>query len=163
DAWFVSNVKMVANPDSEITAVKTFNPASTAVVDKVFQDKLGDVKTAPDPNSSIRLTSYEPNDLKYESNSSSEQFAVFSEVYYDKGWNAYIDGKEAPYVRADFVLRAMKVPAGKHEIEFKFEPSFYYTGEKIALAGSILLFLMVGGGIYAQSKKMKKEAENEAA
>ena len=106
----------------------------------------------------IRLDSYSPNDMKYSSNSASDQFAVFSEVYYEKGWNAYVDGKPAPHLRADFLLRAMKVPAGKHEIEFKFEPKTYYTGEKIAMAGSVLLFLFIAGGIFMDYRKKNAKA-----
>ena len=78
---------------------------------------------------------------------------MFSEIYYDKGWNAYIDGKLTPHFRTNFVLRAMRVPAGEHKVEFKFEPATYYTGEKIALAGSILLFLFVGAAAFLSLKK----------
>jgi len=77
---------------------------------------------------------------------------VFSEIYYDKGWNAYIDGQKADYVRANYVLRAMVVPAGKHKIEFKFEPEVYFTGEKISLAGSIVLLLLFAAGAWIELK-----------
>jgi hypothetical protein len=165
NAWFVDEVKQVANADEEIKTVANFNPKKTAIVDKVFADQLQGAKPNADPNASIKLVSYEPNDLKYESNASSQQVAVFSEIYYDKGWNAYVDGKLTPHFRTDFVLRGMVVPAGKHTIEFKFEPSFYFTGEKIALFGSILLILFVGGGIFLDWKKKAatKVAEKEKA
>ncbi|CAN5879193.1 YfhO family protein [soil metagenome] len=161
NAWFVQHVKTVANADEELTSIKTFSPRVTAIVDKTQMEadpSLSEFKPKYDSTALISLVSYSPNMLKYASNSSSDQFAVFSEVYYDKGWNAYIDGKQVPHVRADFVLRAMKVPAGKHEIQFKFEPSSYYSGEKIALTGSILLFLFVAGGIYMDFKKRKENA-----
>jgi uncharacterized membrane protein YfhO len=122
---------------------------------------LGGAQPRYDSTASIKLLTYAPNKLQYESNASSDQVAVFSEVYYGKGWNAYVDGKPVEHGRADFVLRAMKVPAGKHKIEFRFEPSFYYTSEKIALVSSILLFLFVIGGIYLEVKKNKEK--NQAA
>jgi hypothetical protein len=162
NAWFVHTINLVDNADEEMKKIKTFSPHSTAVVDKSFATEINGFTPKYDSTAKIELNSYAPNDLKYTSNTSSDQFAVFSEVYYDKGWNAYIDGKATPYVRADYLLRAMKVPAGKHEIEFKFEPSSYYTGEKIALAGSIALFLFIGGGIYLGRKK-QKEAETKKA
>jgi uncharacterized membrane protein YfhO len=94
----------------------------------------------------------------YESNTSKDQLAVFSEIYYDKGWNAFIDEKPAPYFRADYVLRAMIVPSGKHKIEFRFEPEVYYTGEKVALAGSIILVLsLLGASFYEIRKRMRAE------
>ncbi len=162
NAWFVPNIKMVANADEELTGIKTFSPRSTALIDKSFATTFGEFKPKYDSTASIVLTSYSPNDMKYSSTAGSEQLAVFSEIFYDKGWNAYVDGKLTPHVRADFVLRAMKIPAGKHEIDFKFEPNSYYSGEKIALAGSILLFLFLGGGIYMDVKR-KKESTKMAA
>ncbi|MCK4639300.1 MAG: hypothetical protein KAT33_07760, partial [Bacteroidales bacterium] len=80
----------------------------------------------------------------------------FSEIYYDKGWNAYIDGKPAPYFRADYVLRAMIVPASDHTIEFKFEPRVYKVGEKVSLISSLLLFLLLIGGLYYETRKIFK-------
>lgn len=155
NAWFVNQLKIVPNADSEVVAVRNFNPRRTAIVDQIFQKELGEIKPRFDSTASISLVSYAPNDLKYQSNASSEQLAVFSEIYYDKGWNAYLDGKPVPHFRADFVLRGMKVPAGKHEIEFKFEPASYITGEKIALTGSLLLFLFVGGAIFLDYRRKK--------
>ena len=82
--------------------------------------------------------------------------AVFSEIYYDKGWKMYIDGKESPYFRADYVLRAAQLPIGNHKIEFIFHPASYYTGEKISLAGSILLVLALGGAAYSGFRKKQQ-------
>jgi uncharacterized membrane protein YfhO len=86
--------------------------------------------------------------------------AVFSEIYYDKGWTMLIDGKESSYFRADYVLRAAEIPVGNHKIAFVFHPASYYTGEKISLAGSILLLLALGGAVYTESRK-KKPVVNE--
>lgn len=155
NAWFVNDVKMVKNADEEINALTSFSPAETAIVDKRFEADLKGHIITKDSTSSISLTEYKPNHLTYESNTGSDQLAVFSEIYYDKGWNAYIDGKPAPYFRANYVLRAMIVPSGKHKIEYRFEPTVYRTGEKISLASSLLLIVLLTGG--AVLGLMKKE------
>ena len=85
---------------------------------------------------------------------------MFSEIYYDKGWNAYVDGKPMPHFRANYVLRAMRIPSGKHTVEFKFEPSTYYTGEKISLAGSVLLLLLFAGGVFMELRKHPSGKKN---
>ena len=155
NAWFVNEYKLVANADSEITALGNFNPAETAIVDKRFSDQLNGFTPHTDSTQTITLTSYEPNYLVYQSKATSEQLAVFSEIYYDKGWNAYVDGKLTPHFRCNYVLRAMRVPAGEHKIEFKFEPSVFNSGEKISLAASALLLLMVAGVVYSEWKNSK--------
>lgn len=162
NAWFVSNMRIVENADSEVVALRNFFPQRTAIIDKSFQSQLGEFKPRFDSSATISLTSYAPNAMKYQSSASTEQLAIFSEVYYEDGWNAYLDGKLVPHLRADFVLRGMKVPAGQHTIEFKFEPQTYYTGEKIALAGSLLLFVFIGGSLFLYYRKKKANA-NQAA
>ncbi|MGE3826048.1 MAG: YfhO family protein, partial [Bacteroidia bacterium] len=152
NAWFVYEINWAANPDSEITALGKFEPKFTAVIDKQFEKELNGYTPQADSTAQIKLTDYKPNHLTYQSKATAEQLAVFSEIYYDKGWNAYIDGKLTPHFRANFVLRAMRVPAGEHKVEFKFEPATYYTGEKIALAGSVLLFLFVGAALFVSLK-----------
>ncbi|HNX43901.1 MAG TPA: YfhO family protein [Bacteroidales bacterium] len=163
NAWFVRDVKMVKNADEEINALNTFRPKETAVVDKRFESFVKEHTFTFDSTATISLKSYSPNQLVYESSSPKEQLAVFSDIYYDKGWNAYIDGKEAPYFRANYILRAMMVPAGKHTIEYKFHPGVYYTGEKISLASSSLLILamiaMFGWMIYKGRKNRHPETE----
>lgn len=110
--------------------------------------------------STIKLDSYSPNDLVYESKTTKEQLTIFSEIYYDDGWKAFIDGKPTPYFRANYVLRAMVLPAGTHKIEWKFEPREYYTGEKVSLAFNILLILAVVGGLFLEFRNIqKKQAE----
>jgi hypothetical protein len=160
NAWFVGEYKFVANADSEITALKHFNPSGTAIVDNKFTNELSGFKAQKDSSGSIKLVSYKPNDLVYESNASSEQLAVFSEIYYPSGWNAYIDGKPATHFRADYVLRAMKIPAGKHNVEFKFEPTIIAVGEKISAASLVLLFLLCGGAAFVELRK-KDSANRE--
>ena len=160
NAWFVGKYLMVNNADEEIKAVNEIQPKNEIVLDKQFQNKLEGFVQDQDSSAKIILTKYEPNDLIYRSKSSLEQIAVFSEIYYNKGWNAYIDGKAAPYFRADFLLRAMRVPAGEHTIEFKFHPKSYYMGEKVSLASSAILILLVLGTFYVEIKKRLK-AEKE--
>lgn len=164
NAWFVKDVKMVDNADGEINAIGQVDLGTTVVVDKRYESDLAGFTPKADPAASIKLTDYKPNDLKYESNASSEQLAVFSEIYYKDGWNAYIDGESKPYFSADWVLRAMRIPAGKHTIEFKFEPQRYTTGEKIALGSSLILILAIIGSLYMSWRNRKKcELESAAA
>jgi hypothetical protein len=164
NAWFVDSYKLVANADSEIAAMKNFDPSITAIIDKRFETQVASYKNSKDSASTIKLSTYSPNDLVYESKTSKDQLAVFSEIYYAKGWNAYVDGKLTPYFRTNYVLRGMIVPSGTHKIEWKFEPTVYYTGEKISLAFNILLLLMIAAGIfleYKNSRKNKVTAEEQ--
>lgn len=152
-AWFVDEYILVDNADEEIEALTAFNPGTTAIVDKRFSDRLSGFDAVPDSTAQINLSSYAPNKLKYSYSAASDQLVVFSEIYYDKGWNAFIDGKPAPHFRANYVLRAMAVPAGSHDIEFRFEPVVYRTGESISLAGSLLLLLLLLGYAFTEFRK----------
>ena len=161
NAWFVDSVMIVPNADSELTALSKFNPAKTAIVDKRFENEIKDFKTEADSGATIKLTKYEPEKLFYSSNSTKQRLAVFSEIYYDKGWNAFIDGKPAPHIRVNYILRAMMVPAGKHEIEFRFEPQSYFLGEKISLASSAITIVLLLLVLFGEWKKMNKTAKAE--
>lgn len=156
NAWFVSNTKMVANADEEIKALTGFSSKQTAIIDKRFEGELANFKMNFDSTASIKFISYAPNKLVYESNTKTPQLAVFSEVYYDKGWNAYVDGKLVPHFRANYILRAMVIPEGKHNIEFKFEPTTVKKGQTIALASSITLYvgliLLIGFSLIKKPK-----------
>ena len=149
NAWFVDEVQYVNNANEEIDALHKMAPAKVAVVDKKFAELVKQT-AAPDSLSSVTLVAYEPNDLKYEVDSEKGGVVVFSEIYYP-GWQAYIDGVEAPHGRADYILRAMNVPAGKHTVEFKFDPKSLHTTETIAfvalglLAMAVLLLLVLQG------------------
>jgi hypothetical protein len=157
NAWFVKQLKWVANPDSEINALSNFDPASTAIIDQKWEKEVSEKSFSYDSTASISLKSYKADELAYATRSSSAQMTVFSEIFYPLGWNAYVDGKLTPHFGVNYVLRAMIVPAGQHEVVFKFEPESYYKGEKIALAGSILLFLFVLGGVWMQSRKVEEQ------
>ncbi len=152
NAWFVNDYKIVNNADEEIAALGKTDLKAVAVVDKRFKNQIEGKKFPIDASATIKLKSYAPNHLVYEFSSKTNQLVVFSEIYYDKGWNAYIDGKKSPYFRADYVLRAMEIPAGKHTVEFKFEPKVWSIGEKISLVSSILLLLAVALAVYLEVK-----------
>jgi len=155
NAWFVKDAKVVDSADQEVTAMKNFDPKSTAIINKSFSKDL-EGYTSGSGEGEIKLTEYQPNYLKYEASvNSGSQLAVFSEIYYPKGWKSFIDGKETPHIQADFVLRGLVIPAGKHQVEFKFEPSSYYLGNKVSLASSILLLLAIGGYLFYSFKNKK--------
>jgi len=154
NAWFVNEYKLVDNADQELAALSGFDPSKTAVVDKSFNNDLKTWTPAKDTLDFIRLTEYKPNDLKYNYKSKNAGLAVFSEIYYPKGWNAYVDGVITPHFRADYVLRAMVLPAGEHKVEFRFEPRAYYLGEKVSMISSIVLILLILGGIAWGVKDM---------
>jgi len=147
NAWFVQNYSFVNNADEEIVALNTINPQMTAVVDKKFENDLKGLAITPDSTASITMTGYKPDRVTYKAKVASEQLAVFSEIYYANGWEAYIDGKPVTHFRADWTLRALRIPAGEHEIEFKFIPHGYYTARTVSMASSALLILLLLGSV----------------
>lgn len=159
NAWFVSNISYVRNADEEMQAITNFNPSSTAIVDEKFRQQIGklpdgaNAADGTDTTASIQLKSYRPDHLIYNYSSNKDAVAVFAEVWYDKGWNAYLNGKSIPYFRANYVLRAAKLPAGTHQLEFKFEPVSYLAGDKISLAASAILVLAGAFAIYKRRKE----------
>lgn len=155
NAWFVKDVKMVNDADEELRSVGEINPKTTVVVDKRYEKELNGFNPKPDSSAAIKLIDYKANELKYESNAATEQLAVFSEIYYSDGWNAYVDGQLQPHFAGDWVLRVMRVPAGKHTIEFKFEPTRYDTGEKIAIGSGVLLVLIAMGALFVAWKEFQ--------
>jgi hypothetical protein len=159
NAWFVPEYAMVENADVEMDSMTHIMPKQKAFIDKCFADQLKDITVEADSLASIKFVSYKPNHLVYESNTAAPQVAVFSEIYYDKGWNAYVDGQLTPHFRCDYVLRGMVVPAGKHTIDFKFEPSVVATGEKVSLVSSILLYggMLIIGGLGLVKRKKEDE------
>jgi hypothetical protein len=149
NGWFVSSVEKVANANEELSRTAKINTRTTAVTsDARFS---GTVNT--DSAAMITLTDHIPYRLKYDANSASGGLAVFSEIYYPDGWSAKIDGKEVPILRANYVLRALEIPAGKHAIEFVFAPNAYVIGDKITMASSWLVLLILLGTIGLGLKK----------
>ena len=149
NAWFVQEVVDVENADQEIDTIGLVDLRTQAVIDKRFDYSS---QFTFDSLATINLTSYKANHLVYQSNSKSDQLAVFSEIFYDKGWNAYLNGKLVPHFRANYILRAMNVPSGNNKIEFKFEPKTFKTGEQISLASSVILLLLLLGVAYKEFK-----------
>ena len=162
NAWFVGRYQEVENADEEIAALNNFEPELWAVIDKRFSDYYADKKIADDAEAQIELTSYAPNRLSYRATTGTQQIAVFSEVYYDKGWNAFVNGEAWPHFRVNYILRAMILPPGEHEIEFRFEPRSYIVGERISLAGSVLMALLILGFVASELKKLK-DARSKSA
>jgi hypothetical protein len=154
NAWIVESVEFAKDADEEMKAISSFDPKKEAIVDQQYKGLIDLKRVGPGgPTAMIKLDSYNPDDLVYSYSAPRDVVAVFSEVYYDKGWNMYVDGVQKPYFRADYVLRAAQLEAGNHKVEFKFEPKSYYTGEKISLAGSILLVAFLGFGFYTENRK----------
>lgn len=156
NAWFVENPVLVENANEEIMAIKSLNPASEAVIDKKFRDQVTGTSYPVSDGDTINLISYQPNELIYKYSAGTEKLIVFSEIYYPAGWKCYVDGIEKPYMRANYVLRAMTAPAGDHEIKFSFSPESYITGNKVSLASSVLLILLIGGFIANELIRKKK-------
>jgi hypothetical protein len=156
NAWFVNNIKYVKNADEEILSLSSIDK-NTAIFNQKYKNKL-DSNIEYDSSATIQLISYKPNHLVYETSAEQDQLAVYSEIYFENGWNAYIDGKETDYVKANYILRSMIIPEGKHTIEFKFEPESYYLGRKISHAGSGLIIIFILGVILFEVRT-KKRAE----
>lgn len=143
NAWFVNKVEIVENADAEIEALNTINPLETAVVGKRFAKDLEGFTPHTDSTASIVLEKYRPNRLTYKTKAASEQLAVFSEIYYQPGWKAYIDGKEVPHFRVDWILRGMIVPAGEHTVVFEFYPDTYVLAANVSAYSSFLILLLL--------------------
>ena len=142
NAWFVKTVKEVANPDEEIAALGTTDLKTTAVVEKRFIDKVQGY-SVDSIRGQIQLNSYAPDYLIFESDAPQAQLAVFSDVYYDKGWKAYVDGEEAEIIRANYLLRGLMIPEGRHDIEFRFKPQSFAIGQTLATISSIIILLLI--------------------
>ncbi|MFX0558014.1 YfhO family protein [Maribacter sp. CXY002] len=157
NAWFIKNLKSVGSANEEIVALDSLDTKTTAVVNTNTFNNINRFDYQLDSIASIELIDYKPNHLKYTSENPNAGIAVFSEMYYAKGWNAYIDGKLTDHFKVNYVLRALKIPEGKHDIEFKFEPEVVERGSKITLASTLLLGLILLGGIVFSFMKAKKE------
>ena len=165
NAWFVNEVKWANTADEEMSGLNAanigdtvampnaFEPKKTAVMRSSFKDALGSGAIGKDSAAYVKLAKYGLDDISFTSSNTKEGLAVFSDIYYSKGWTAKVDGKETPIMKADYVLRAIRVPAGSHTIEFHFAPSSFYTGQKIALASSVLLILLCLMALYPLFKK----------
>jgi Predicted membrane protein len=148
-AWLVKSIHYVPGPRQEMSALDSINVRETAIVQEAFK---GSIPFEPqwDSTATISLVKNENDKINYSFSAASNQFAVFSEIYYKAGWKAFIDGQEAPIVRVNYVLRGLAVPSGQHNIEFRFEPQGYLTGRSLTTVASIILVLLLGLGIFLE-------------
>jgi uncharacterized membrane protein YfhO len=161
NCWFVSSIQYVKNADEEMAAVRVADPRNTAIVQESYKTAVLFAPQA-DSTATIKLLKNDNDIIRYTSSSATNQFAVFSEVYYKAGWKAFIDGKEAPIVKTNYALRGLSVPAGKHSIEFRFEPSGYMTGRKLTSFFSGALIALLGLGLFMEWKNRKKQSAKVA-
>ncbi len=154
NAWFISNVETVKDADAEMTALSNFRPDSTVVIQEKYAEGL---KSSYSNHGSIELTDYKPNQLTYSVNKIDNGLAVFSEIYFPEGWNAYVDGELSSHLKVNYVLRGLELPAGSEEVIFKFEPQTYHTGRIISMIGSILLLLLCAGMLGKWATGLKSE------
>jgi hypothetical protein len=155
-AWFVKAIKYVNNANEEMRALDNFNPKDTAIIDSREKTKIT-INPQGDSLARIELTQNGGDRMTYRSTSATDGFAVFSEVYYPRGWKAFIDGKETPIVKVNYVLRGLQVPAGDHTIEFRFEPSSYIIGNRITMIIGIISVLILLYGIFVLFRNYQRE------
>ncbi len=155
--WLVNGYKQADHADQEIALLGQIDPRKEIVVNKKFADNVTGLSLAKDTLAKISLTNYSPNKMEYSYKGSGNGLAVFSEIYYPKGWNAYVDGKLTPHFQADYVLRAMVVPAGEHKIEFRFEPKSFILGSTISKGSSLILLLLLMGILVKEVFLIKKD------
>lgn len=160
NAWFVDSVKLANNPNEESDALNTINLHNTLVTDVKFNDFVKDFRPHHDSSAQIKLTKYAPDYVEYDYSAKEKGLVVFSEVYYPYGWKAYIDGKPTDHFRANYTLRAMNVPAGKHHIRFEFRPDTVEKWGKVSVACSYAIYLIIlgiaGFGIYKMVRRRKE-------
>jgi hypothetical protein len=154
-AWFVKSVRFAPDGIGVMNALDNFNPKDTAIVATSDQSKVS-VPNATDSAAAIALVSNRNDVVTYRSNNGSNGFGVFSEIFYDRGWKAYIDNKETPIIRTNYVLRGLNIPAGQHEIRFEFKPASYSTGETISLVTNIAIWLVLLVAAYQVYRREKK-------
>lgn len=159
-AWFVDRIYLTSSPRDEIDALAEIDPRSEAVVDERWSDELDEVDLSDDFEAEIALTEYRPNYLRYEYEASGVGVAVFSEIYYDKGWTAYLDGEQVPYYRADYILRAMTLPAGKHTVEWRFRAPAFAKVEAVTLCSSVVILAGVLAVVVAALVRRRKQLKN---
>ncbi len=154
NVWLVKSLKVVKDAKEEMAAFATLNPKDTAVMQQAFRSKVtGSANWSQ--QGTVKLDKNDNDIIDYSFNSGEEQFAVFSEVYYDAGWKAFIDGKEVPILRVNYVLRGLQVPAGTHKIQFRFEPHDYFLGRKLTTIFSIALLLLIAAAIFFEWRNHK--------
>lgn len=152
NAWTAGNIIWVNSPDEEILMLgdSSFNPKNSVIIDKKFKEYVGDIQFQS--VGTISMTDYKANHISYQFNSLEEKLVVFSEVFYDKGWKAYLDGNEVKHIRVNYILRGLKVPAGDHKIEFKYDLPIYHTASFVSFSGSFIIILLLFGLLFFKIK-----------
>ena len=153
-AWLVKSIQFKETPSAIMDELSSFNPSETAVLYQKDQSAIGAIQY--DSTASIQLVNAENDKMSYSFNAATNQFAVFSEVFYDAGWKAYVDDKETPIFQTNYVLRGIQVPAGKHQIQFRFEPASYSVGLKAAIGSSVIIWLLLLGAVVGAIRKPKQ-------
>lgn len=173
NAWFVNNIKWVNTAEEEISSLEaprlgdtvksapnTFQSKNTAVIRNTFKNDLAGYTFGKDSSAFVKLKQYGLDDISFTSHNTQNGLAVFSDIWYPYGWEAYVDGKQTPIVRADYVLRAIKIPAGNHTIEFHFRPKTYEVGNKISMVSNILVILLCLAALYAAFRKKENHTHD---
>jgi len=158
NCWLVKKIQYVKDANAEMNSLGNFNPADTAVVQDAFKSSIP-FEPVVDSTATIVLVKNDNDVITYTFNATSNQFAVFSEVYYKSGWKAYIDGKEAPIVKVNYVLRGLAVPAGKHDIRFEFKPIGYIKGRKITSVAQVLLGILLLSALFMEWRNRKSKTK----
>jgi len=153
-AWVVDRIRFVPDARQEMLALNQFNPAEEAIVQESFKGSIA-AMPAPDSSATVKLDTNDNDIISYSFNASSPQFVVFSEVYYDRGWKAYIDGNESPIIKTNYVLRGLSVPAGQHKIEFRFRPRSYVMGSRITSISQIILIGLLLVAVFIEYRRKK--------
>ena len=156
NAWFVSDIKFVNNPNEELNETGNVDTKNIAVISKDDKAYFNGKNLVKDSTAYLDLKTYQPNELSFESASKTPQLAVFSEIYYPHGWNVYLDGNKVDYIKANYLLRALYVPAGKHKIEMKFEPAVIEKGKLFSMISFGLFILLSLIGVYFLFKNSRK-------
>ncbi len=158
-AWFVKAIQFVPDAKEEMKALDAFNPADVAIIQNKYKDQLPAAGTLTG-GGTIQLFKNENDVITYKSAAAATGFAVFSEIFYEAGWKAFVDGKETPIVKTNYVLRGLSIPAGNHEIIFRFEPQGFYTGKTLTTVFSILMMVLLLAGVFFEWRKYQnKKAE----
>lgn len=155
NAWFVKTVKQVNGPAEEMKALDHFTPRDTAIVDKKYASMVKFDEGVADSAAAIKLVKNDNDYIEYSSNNSRNGFGVFSEIFYDRGWKAFIDNKETPIAKVNYVLRGLSIPAGQHKIEFKFDPPVYKTGSRVTAVCQVLLLILLIGSFIMDWRRKK--------
>ena len=156
-AWFVKHIQYVKDAGAAMKALDTVNPKDTAIVEDKFKKDIA-FEPVADSTASIRLVKNDNDLVTYQSTNKTNQFAVFSEIFYDRGWKAYIDDKETPIIQTNYVLRGLAIPSGNHQIRFEFKPASYYNSNKASIGAAAVIWILLISAVVSSIRKPKEVA-----